>query len=143
MRRKIVILVAGLCLLLAFTWVVGYFGDYVIPHPTPHTQTTQVGSYTVSLSVDPNPPPLNPPALLSIQVQYQQTHQPVSGLHVVIDGAMESMDMGTTEVVAKAQSAGLYTAHFPFAMSGPWQLQIALSNTGQPVLNAVFTISTQ
>ncbi len=143
MRRKLLILAAGLFLLMAITWVVGYFGDYVIPRTTPRTQTTLVGPDDVTLSVNPNPPPLDPPALLSIQVQNHNTHQPVSGLHVVIDGAMESMDMGTTEAVASAQSAGLYTARFPFAMSGPWQLQILLSSAGQPVLNAVFTISTQ
>jgi hypothetical protein len=143
MKRKLVILALGLSLLAAFTWVGSYFGDYVIPRPTAQTQTTQVGPYDVTLRVNPNPPALTQPATLTVQVQQHISHQAVSGLHIVIDGTMESMDMGTTETQAQAQQAGLYTAQMPFSMSGPWQIQILLSQPGQPILTAVFTVTTQ
>jgi hypothetical protein len=143
MKRRLLIIALGITFLIAITWLGTFITEYIPHSPTAQVQTSQVGPYDITLRVDPNPPSLDQPATLSIQVQQHTSHQPVSHAHVVIDGGMESMDMGTTEVVAKEQDAGKYVARMPFSMSGPWQIQVLISSPGQPTVNAVFTITTQ
>lgn len=143
MRKRLLIIVLGIAFLGGITWLGTFVGDYVPSRPTSQVQTSQVGSYVVTLRVDPNPPSLTQPATLSIQLLQQTSRQPVAGVHVVIDGSMESMSMGTTEVIAQDLGKGMYTASMPFSMSGPWQIQILISIPNQPVLNAVFTVATQ
>lgn len=142
MKKKLLILVFGGAFLIGITWLGTFFGDYVPSHPTPQVQTTQIGLYSVTLRVDPNPPSLDQPATLSLQILQRSSQQPVKGAHITIDGAMESMSMGTTEVQAKELGNGMYTASMPFSMSGSWQMQVLISSPGQPDLNAVFTVAT-
>ena len=143
MKRGLLVIALGIVFLVAITWLGTFITEYMPHSPTAQIQTSQVGPDDITLRVDPNPPSLDQPATLSIRVLQHSSHQPVRHAHVVVDGGMETMDMGTTEVVAQEQSAGMYVAHMPFSMSGPWQIQVLVSSAGQPALNAVFTIMTQ
>jgi hypothetical protein len=143
MKRGLLVIAFGIAFLIAITWLGTFIADYIPYRPTPQVQTSSVGSYDVTLRVNPNPPSLDQPATLSVQIQQHASRQPVSNMHVVIDGTMESMDMGTTEVEAKEQGTGLYVARMPFSMSGLWQIQILFSKPGLATLNAVFTVTTQ
>jgi len=143
MKRRLVILVLGVAFLVAITWLGTFVTNYSVPHLTPQVQTTQVGIYTVTLRVAPNPPSIEQPATLSIQIQQTTSHQPVSNLQVSVNGAMGEMDMSTPSMPARGQGAGTYIARVPLSMSGSWQIQVLISTPGQPVWNAVFTVATQ
>jgi hypothetical protein len=143
MKRQLLVIAIGIASLIALTWL-GTFITTYIPHPpTFQIQTAQAGPYDITLRIDPNPPSPDRPATLSIQILQHTSHQPLNNAHVTINGAMPSMGMGTTEIVAQEQSPGKYIAHMPFSMSGPWQIQVLISLPGQPVLSAVFMVVTR
>ena len=143
MRRNLLVVGLGLAFLILVTGLGTFVTNYMPAMHTPQTQTTQAGLYIVTLSVAPNPPTSNRPALFSIGIQQSTSHQPVNGAHVVLDGTMEDMGLDTSTVTATPQGAGRYVAHVPFSMGGSWQLQVAISLPGQPTVNAVFTVTTQ
>ena len=143
MKRGLLVITLGVAFLVAITWLGTFITNYFPSHPTPQVQTTQVGNYTVTLRVDPNPPSTEQPATFSIQIQQTDSHQPASNLHVAIDGYME-MDMSTTtSAQARAQGAGTYVAHVSLGMSGSWEIQVHISISGQPALDAIFKVATQ
>jgi len=147
MKRKLLILALGVGLLLVVTALGTFITNYFPTHPTSQVQTTQAGTYTVTLSVDPNPPATDKQTTLTVQVQQTSSHNAVNGLKVTIDGAVQG-DMGgemggSTSTQTTAQGSGTYVAHVSLGMSGSWQIQVLISEPGQPALNAVFTVTTQ
>ncbi|HET8846450.1 MAG TPA: FixH family protein [Ktedonobacteraceae bacterium] len=140
MRRGLLVIALGVGFLIAITWLATYITNYVPQRPTPQTSATQVGTYDVTLHVDPNPPSLDQPATLSISLSDHDSHKTVDGAQVIIDGRMEDMEMDALRIETKAQSKGTYIAHFPFNMQGLWQLQVLISRPGQPTLNTLFSV---
>lgn len=143
MKRSLLVIALGIAFLIVITWLGTFVTTYVVPRTTSQTQHVEVAAYTVTLHVNPNPPPIDQPVTLSIQILQTATNQPVSDASVSIDGTMVTMDMGTTHVQAQARNSGNYVAQMNFAMIGPWQVQVLFLLPEQPVLNAAFTISTQ
>ena len=144
MRRKQFFVIAlGITFLIALTWLGTFATTYVAPKTTAQIQIAHIGPDNVTLHIDPNPPSIAQPATLSIQVVEHTSHQPLQNAQLILDGTMETMDMGTTEVKATGQGAGIYVARMPFVMSGPWQVQVHIAVPGQPTLTALFTVMTQ
>lgn len=142
-RKQFFVLALGATFLIVLTWLGTFATTYVAPQMTAQIQTVQVGPDDVTLRVDPNPPSISQPATLSIRVSRHTSHQPLQHAQVTLDGTMETMEMGTTEVKAAGEGAGMYVARMPFTMSGPWQVQVLIAVAGQPLLNAVFTVTAQ
>jgi hypothetical protein len=143
MRRNLLVVALGITFLILMTWL-GTIITTLVPHRvTAQVQTVQAGSYQVTLQVNPNPPLITQPATLSVQVQMQNSQQPVSNAHVTLESAMETMDMGTDHTEAHPTSNGAYQAHVQFTMSGPWQIQVHVSAPNTPVATATFEITAQ
>lgn len=140
MRRGLLVIALGVGFLIIITWLATFITNYVPQRPTPQTSTSQVGPYDVTLRVDPNPPSLNQPATLSISLLQRESRQLVSGARVIVDGAMEEMEMDTWQIEAKVQDTGIYVARVPFRMQGLWQIQVSISRPDQPTLNAIFSV---
>lgn len=142
MKRGLLAIGLGIVFLIAITWL-GTVITSIIPHrPTAQVQTIQAGPYSVTLQVNPNPPPITQRATLSIKVQQSVSQQPITNAHVTIDSNMEDMDMGTEQVEARSQGDGTYLAHVQFSMSGAWQIQVIITSPGAPAINAVFEVVT-
>lgn len=140
-RRSFLVIGLGLIFLVLVTGLGTFVTNYMPTMPTPATQTTEAGLYTVILRVSPNPPSTNQPATLTVTVQQKSSHQPVTGAHVVIDGTMADMDMDTSALTGTPQGAGVYVARVPLSMSGSWQIQVTISQPAQPAMNAIFTVT--
>lgn len=142
MKRKLLVLALGIGFLIVVSWAGGVLTDLVPRTPSAHIQSARVGSYQVTLQVDPNPPPLTRPASVSIQLA-NADRQAITGAYVSIDLTMETMDMGTLHTEAHAQGPGVYLASVQFAMSGPWQLQVEIVQPGQKSASTAFTVIAQ
>ncbi len=144
MKRGLLAIALGITFLILMTWI-GTLLTSIVPHRvTAPVQTTQAGPYQVTLQVNPNPPLITRPAALSIQVLLNASKQPVTNAHVTLEGNMETMDMGTDHVEAKSQDNGTYLANVQFTMSGPWQVQVAISLPGETqTFSAVFEVTAQ
>lgn len=140
-RRSFLIIGLGLAFLILVTGLGTFVTNYMPTMPTPATQTTEIGPYTVILRVSPNPPSTSQPATLTVTVQQKFSHQPVNGARVVIDGTMADMDMDTSALTATPQGAGVYVARVPFSMNGSWQIQVTINQPAQPAMNAIFTVT--
>ncbi|GCE19032.1 FixH family protein [Dictyobacter kobayashii] len=142
-RRQLLIVVLGISLLILITFV-GTSLESLIPHrPTAPVQVSQAGPYEVTLQVDPNPPPTSQPANLSFQIVKKETGQLLSNAQVTLSSSMLTMDMGTEEIVARAQSPGLYRAQAHFSMSGSWEIRIRISAPGTQPASTTFDITAQ
>ncbi|GER88035.1 hypothetical protein KDW_21970 [Dictyobacter vulcani] len=140
-RRKLLIVVLGIGFLILITFL-GTSLESLIPHPpTAAVQVEQAGPYQVTLQVSPNPPSVTNPANLSLQVVKKASGQLVSNARVTLSSAMQTMDMGTEELVAQPQSPGNYHAQAHFSMSGPWQLRVQISETGTPAASTTFDVT--
>jgi YtkA-like len=143
MRRGLLAIALGIGFLILITWL-GTVITEIIPHrATPQVQTVDAGPYTITLRVDPNPPPITRPATLSLNVMLKASQQPVSNAHVAIDSNMETMDMGTEHVEAQLHGNGTYVVQVQFSMSGPWALQIVITAPGTQAVNAMFEVMAQ
>jgi hypothetical protein len=147
MKRKLLVLALGVGFLLVITGLGTFITNYFPTHPTSQVQTTQAGAYTVTLSVNPNPPPTDKQTTLTVQIQQTASHKAINGLQVTLDGTVQG-DMGgeiggSTSTQALAQGSGTYIAQVSLGMSGSWQIQVLISQPGQPALNTVFTVTTQ
>lgn len=140
-RRSFLIIGLGLAFLVLVTGLGTFVTNYMPTMPTPVTQTTEAGPYTVILRVSPNPPSTNQPATFTVTVQQKSSHQPVNGARVAVDGTMADMDMDTSAITATPQGAGVYAARVPFSMNGSWQIQVTISLPAQPAMNAIFTVT--
>src|SRR5262245_31272348 len=103
MKRNLLVLASGIGFLIITTWLATTITE-VIPHrPTPQLQTVRAGPYQITLRVAPNPPLIDRPAVLSLQIVQRDTRQLVANAHVTLESNMEAMDMGTTHVEAQLQ----------------------------------------
>ncbi|GCE26711.1 hypothetical protein KDA_21950 [Dictyobacter alpinus] len=132
---------------IGFLIVVTFLGtslEALIPRkPTAPVQVAQAGPYQVTLQVSPNPPSINQPANLSLQIVKKASGQLVSNARVILASSMQSMDMGTEEIVARSQSPGLYQAQAHLSMGGSWQLHVQITVPGSPAATTNFDITTQ
>ncbi len=130
MKRGLLVIALGIAFLILMTWI-GTFLDSVVPHTvTAQVQTDQTGPYHVTLQVSPNPPVTSHPATLSIQVVLSASQQPINNAHVTLVGNMQTMDMQLDQVDTQSQGNGIYLASVQFSMSGPWQVQVVISQPG-------------
>jgi hypothetical protein len=143
MRRNLLVVVLGISFLILLTWL-GTVINEIIPHrPTAHVQTASAGPYSITLQVNPNPPPITQPATLSIQVLLRSSQQPVTNARVTLESAMETMDMGTDTTEARSQGDGTYFASVQFSMSGPWQVTVIVATPDARPTNAKFEVTAQ
>ena len=141
MKRGLLAIAAGIVFLILMTGLGTIITTVVAHRTTEQSQTTQAGPYSVTLQVNPNPPSIDRPAALSIQVLLSATKQPVSNARVTLASNMETMDMGTDHQDARSSGNGMYLASVQFPMSGPWSVQVAISAPTTPSAIAMFEIS--
>ncbi|MDQ2903104.1 MAG: FixH family protein [Ktedonobacteraceae bacterium] len=143
MRRGLLAVALGISFLILMTWL-GTIVANIVPHrATAQMQSAQVGPYSVTLQVNPNPPFITQPATLSVQVLFSASQQPVTGATVVLESNMETMDMGTERAPAPDQGKGIYRASVQFSMSGFWKVQVLISRPGTPPARAAFYVTAQ
>ncbi|HZU67752.1 MAG TPA: FixH family protein [Ktedonobacteraceae bacterium] len=143
MKRGLLAIAAGVAFLILMTGLGTIITNIVPQRTTAQVQTAQAGPYSVTLQVNPNPPPVTHPTSLSIQVLLSATHRPVSNARVTLASDMETMDMGTDRADARPSGNGMYLARVQFSMSGPWAIQVAISAPGEPGAIAMFEVSAQ
>lgn len=143
MKRSLLVIALGITFLIVMTWIGTILTSIIPQRATAQVQTTQAGSYTVTLRVNPNPPLITQPATLTIQLQLSASHRPVSNAHVALANDMESMDMGTDHADARSQGDGMYVASAQFAMSGTWSVQVVISAPGTQTVTAMFEVTAQ
>lgn len=136
-------LALGITFLILMTWLGTIITTLVPQRVTAQVQTVKADPYLVTLQVNPNPPLITQPAILSVQVQLQNSRQSVSNAHITLESAMETMDMGTDQAEAHPTSNGAYQASVQFTMSGPWQIQVHVSAPHTPPATATFEITAQ
>ena len=142
MKRKLLILAAGIVFLVAISWIGGILSNAAPRTSTAHVQTSQAGPYRVTLQVDPNPPLLTQPATVSLQLA-NSSQQAITDAQVFIDSTMMTMDMGTARDEAHSQGNGVYRAQVQFAMSGSWELHVVINRSGQKVVETTFQVTAQ
>jgi YtkA-like len=143
MRRGLLVIVLGIGFLILITWLGTFITEIIPQRLTPQMQTADVGPYTVTLKVNPNPPLITQPATLSLTVVLKGSQQTVSNAQVAIHSNMESMDMGIDAVHARPQGDGVYIAHVQFSMSGTWSLQVVITPPDQRAVTAAFEVTAQ
>ncbi len=131
MKRGLLAIALGIIFLILITWIGTLLTSIVPRRVTPQAQTAQAGPYQVTMQVTPNPPLITQPATLTLQVLVNASKQPVTNAHITLVSNMETMDMSTDQVEAKSQDNGIYLASMQFTMSGPWQVQVAISSPGE------------
>lgn len=142
MKRKLLVLALGVGFLIVITWATAI--PDLFPHrPTAPVQTALAGPYQITAQISPNPPPLNQPATLSLQIVRQDTQQPVHNAHITLENGMQEMNMHSEPVTAHEQPDGTYQAQLRFTMSGPWQVLVQISISGSPTEQATFEITAQ
>lgn len=144
LRRNMLILAVGIGFLLLTAW----FGAFVSnvesqKAPTAHIQSKQIGAYTITLQVDPNPPVTTHPATLAFQIVRTGKQQLVTNARLFVSGDMEEMNMQTAQAEAQRQSNGVYTMRLQFSMSGAWLLRVHLEVPGSPVQGTSFEVTAQ
>ena len=144
MRRRLLIVALGITFLIVMT-VIGTLIDTIVPRrPTAPVQTAQAGPYQVTLQIRPNPPRINQPVDISLQIVRSESQQLVTNASVTLDNTMETMEeMGTDHLTAHAQSPGTYQAQVHLTMSGAWALRVNIAQPGQPAASTTFEITAQ
>jgi YtkA-like len=143
MKRNLVVLAIGITFLILMTWI-GTTVTEILPHrATAQTQTARTASYQLTLQIDPNPPSITRPAMLTLQVAKGGTQQAVTDARVSFESSMESMDMGTDRRDAQSQGNGIYHTQVQFAMSGSWQVRALITEGNKKMETALFEITTQ
>lgn len=141
MKRRLLVLVLGVAFLVVVTALGTFITNFMPTMNTPQTQITRIGPYTVTFSVDPNPPTTSQPGTCSIQIQ--QGSQPVNGARVTLEGTQADMGLSTSVLEARAQDSGRYVARVSFSMSGSWQMQVTILFPGQSAMHAAFMVTAQ
>jgi methionine-rich copper-binding protein CopC/uncharacterized membrane protein len=105
------------------------------------SQTKQIGSFTVTLQLQPGQAGANNKLTLTIK---GSDGKPVTNATVQIDTNMQSMDMGTDHVTLNGGHS-TYVATFgpaeAFSMSGPWQVNVRIQQPGQAAVQGTFQLS--
>src|SRR6266567_4691088 len=85
MKRNLVVIVVGIMFLILMTWI-GTTVTEILPHQlTAQTQMVRTASYQLTLQVDPNPPPITRPTILTLQVAKSGTQQAVTDARVIFE----------------------------------------------------------
>lgn len=143
MRRSLLVIAVGLTFLVLMTGLGTLITSIIPHHTTAQTQSVRVGSYQVTLDVNPNPPLITRPATLSIQVLSSTTQQPITNAHITLQSEMVEMDMSTDKVDAHPQAGGIYLANLQFSMSGLWRVHVNISTPGTQAATADFEVTAQ
>ncbi|EFH90722.1 FixH family protein [Ktedonobacter racemifer] len=144
LRRNMLVLAVGIGFLLLVAWFGAFISNVESQKaPTAHVQSKQVGAYTITLQVDPNPPVTTHPATLAFQIVRTGKQQLVTNAHLFVSGDMEEMNMQTTQAEAQRQSNGVYTMRLQFSMSGTWLLRVRLEVPGSPAQDTSFEVTVQ
>ena len=143
MKRGLLVIALGIAFLFLMTWI-GTLLNSAVPHTvTAPIQADQTGPYHVTLQVSPNPPVTSHPATLSIQVVLSASQQPINNAHVTLVGNMQTMDMQLDQVDTQSQGNRIYLASVQ-PMSGPWQVQVVISQPGvKQTASVTFEIGVQ
>jgi YtkA-like len=141
MKRGLIIIALGVGFLAIVTGLGTFITNYMPMMNTPQAQTTQVGPYTVTLHVDPNPPSTSQPTTCTIQLQ--QGSISIDDAQVTLEGAQADMGLDTSLAKASAQGHGQYVAHISFSMNGSWQMQVTITLPGHSAIHATFTVTAQ
>lgn len=141
MKRGLLIIALGVAFLVIVTGLGTFITNYMPAMSTPQQQTTQVGPYTITLRVDPNPPSTSQPTTCTVQVLQGST--PIDGAQVTLEGTQADMGLSTSVVKADAQTNGAYIARVSFSMDGSWQMQVTITPSGQPAIHAAFMVTAQ
>jgi hypothetical protein len=137
------IITLGITFLVVIT-AIGTLLDTIVPHrPSTPIQTAQAGPYQITLRVSPNPPSIDQPANITLQIVRNASQQLVTNAHVTLDNSMETMDMGSDHLTAQMQSPGIYQTQVHLPMSGPWSIQVNITQPGQPTTSATFEVTAQ
>ncbi len=143
MKRNLVVIVVGIMFLILMTWI-GTTVTEILPHQlTAQTQMVRTASYQLTLQVDPNPPPITRPTILTLQVAKSGTQQAVTDARVIFESTMETMDMGTDKLDAQPLGNGLYRAQVQFSMNGYWRVKALITSGSKKMETAVFEITAQ
>lgn len=144
MRRRLLIVALGITFLIVMT-AIGTMLDTIVPRrATAPVQTAQAGPYQVTLQISPNPPPINQPASISLQIVQSKSQQLITNADVTLDNTMETMEeMGTDHLTARPQSPGIYQAQVHLTMSGAWAVRVNITQPGQPTASTTFEITAQ
>ncbi len=144
MRRRLLIVALGITFLVVMT-AIGTLLDTIVPRrPSAPVQTAQAGPYQVTLQISPNPPLINQPASVSLQIVRSKSQQRVTDAHVTLENTMETMEeMGTDHLTAQPQSPGTYQAQVHLTMSGAWAIRVNITQPGQPPASTTFEITAQ
>ncbi len=141
MKRGLLVIALGIALLVIVTGLGTFITNYMPAMNTPQAQTTQIGPYTVTLRVNPNPPSTSQPTTCTIQIQ--QSSALISGAQVTLEGTQADMGLSTSVVTASAQGTGLYVARVSFSMNGSWQIQVTITLPDKAALHAAFMVTAQ
>ena len=144
MKRGLLVIALGITFLILMTWI-GTLLDSLVPHTvTAPVQTAQAGPYRVTFQVNPNSPVTSHPATFSIQVVLSASQLPINNAHVALTSNMVTMDMELDQADAQSQGNGIYLASVQFSMSGPWQVQVVISQPGvKQTLSSTFEVGVQ
>lgn len=144
MRRRLLIVALGITFLIVMT-AIGTLLDTIVPRrATAPVQTAQAGPYQVTLQISPNPPRINQPASVSLQIVRSEGQQLVTNAHVTLENTMETMEeMGTDHLTAQTQSPGTYQAQVHLTMSGAWAIRVNITQPGQSTASTTFEITAQ
>ncbi len=143
MRKSFVVLALGLGFLVGITWLGTIITNIIPRKATPPIQRQSAGPYQVVLNVQPNPPLLTQPALLSVSIVDRASQKPVTDARVRFATTMETMDMGTDRVDAQSGGGGTYQSQIQFSMSGPWKVAVGILRPGQVQQQVEFEITAQ
>jgi hypothetical protein len=141
MKRGLLVLAVGVFLLILVTALGTFITNYMPAMQTPQVQTTQVGPYTITLRVEPNPPSTEQPAICTLHITDHTG--PLKGARVTLEGTQADMGLTTSAVPASAQGAGQYVARVSFSMDGSWEMQVTIALPGQPDVHAAFMVTAQ
>lgn len=98
---------------------------------TPPMQATQTaGAFSVSLSVDPDPPEAMQDTLLELRL-FDAKEQPISGASVSLDLTMPGMQMPMNRPEVVESRNGVYQAKTLLTMAGKWQIQVLVTYAGK------------
>lgn len=141
MKRGLLVIALGVTFLVVVTGLGTFITNYMPTMQTPASQTTRLGSYTITLRVAPNPPSTSQPSTCTILLQQNST--PIDGARVTLEGAQADMGLSTSTITASPRGSGQYVASVSFSMDGSWQVQITITLPNQPPLHAAFAVTAQ
>ena len=110
------------------------------PNTSPIQTAQTAGAFSVSLTVDPDPPVPMQDALLEVKVR-DSKGQPIAGASVSMDLTMPGMRMPMNRPDVGESDGGVYRARTLFTMAGNWRVQVVVTYGGKSE-TAIFDLTT-